>query len=487
MRMNEDGNLPGFASATISGLYDVQGGAEALSDAIERCRWETDEAIAAGARVIMLSDRHSTAERAPIPSLLLTSAMHQHLVRRKSRTKVALVVESGDAREVHHVALLLGYGAGAVNPYLALESGRGPRPARPAGRRDAREGGQEHGVRARQGRAQGDEQDGHLHRRLLPAAQVFAVFGIDSDVLDEYFTGTTTRTGGSGLATIAGDVQRRHALAFVPNPRTLEHRGLEIGGQYQWRREGEIHLFNPETVYLLQHSTRSKQESVFRRYARTVDELSRKGGTLRGLFELRTGERPPVPLDEVEPAIGDRQAVRHRCDVVRLDLDGGAPDARHRDEPARRQVQHRRGRRGRRAAARPGPPVGDQAGGVRPLRGDQRLPGQRGRDPDQDGAGRQARRGRPAARQQGLPVDRRHPARHRGGRADLAAAAPRHLLHRGSQAADPRPAQRQPAGRGVGQAGLGARCRHRRRRRDQGARRQGDRRRPRRRHRRGAR
>ena len=122
--------------------------------------------------------------------------------------------------------------------------------------------------------------------------QVFAVFGIDPDVLDEYFTGTTTRTGGSGLATIAGDVQRRHALAFVPNPRTLEHRGLEIGGQYQWRREGEIHLFNPETVYLLQHSTRSKQETVFRRYTDAVDDLSREGGTLRGLFELRTEERP---------------------------------------------------------------------------------------------------------------------------------------------------------------------------------------------------
>ncbi len=302
MRMNEDGNLPGFASATISGLYDVQGGAEALGNAIERCRWEADEAIDAGARILMLSDRHSTADRAPIPSLLLTSAIHQHLVRRKSRTKVALVVESGDAREVHHVALLLGYGAGAVNPYLALETA---------------EDLSRHGML-------GDVTPEKAVKNLVYAlgkgvlkvmskmgistvgsyrqAQVFAVFGIDSDVLDEYFTGTTTRTGGSGLATIAGDVQRRHALAFVPNPRTLEHRGLEIGGQYQWRREGEIHLFNPETVYLLQHSTRSKQESVFRRYAKTVDDLSRKGGTLRGLFELRTGERPPVPIDEVEPA-----------------------------------------------------------------------------------------------------------------------------------------------------------------------------------------
>jgi glutamate synthase (NADPH) large chain len=302
MRMNEEGNLPGFASATISGLYDVQGGADALEQAIERCRLEADEAIAAGARVLMLSDRHSTAERAPIPSLLLTSAVHQHLVRQKSRTKVALVVESGDAREVHHIALLLGYGAGAVNPYLVLESA---------------EDLARHGLLADVTPAKAIKNTVYaLGKGVLKvmskmgistvgsyrAAQVFAVFGINQEVLDEYFTGSTTRTGGSGLGTIAGDVAIRHALAFVPNPRTLEHRGLEVGGQYQWRREGEIHLFNPETVYLLQHSTRSKQQKVFRRYTDAVDKLSREGATLRGLFELRTGERPAVPLDEVEPS-----------------------------------------------------------------------------------------------------------------------------------------------------------------------------------------
>ncbi len=302
MGMNAEGNLPGFASATVSGLFDVAGGAEALTAAIERCRAEADDAIADGARVIMLSDRHSTAERAPIPSLLLTSAVHQHLVRQKSRTKVALVVESGDAREVHHVALLLGYGAGAVNPYLVLESAEDL----------ARNGllGDVTGDKAikntvyalGKGVLKVMSKMGISTVGSYRAAQVFAVFGIDNDVLDEYFTGSSTRTGGSGLATIAGDVAQRHALAFVPNPRTLEHRGLEIGGQYQWRREGEIHLFNPETVYLLQHSTRSKQETVFRRYTDAVDTLSREGGTLRGLFGLRTGARPAVPMDEVEPA-----------------------------------------------------------------------------------------------------------------------------------------------------------------------------------------
>ncbi len=302
MRMNAEGDMPGFASATISGLFDVHGGADALADAIERCRRESDEAIAAGARVIMLSDRHSSADRAPIPSLLLTSAVHQHMVRQKTRTKVALVVESGDAREVHHIALLLGYGAGAVNPYLVLESAEDLSRHGLLGDVTPQKAIHNTVYALGKGVLKVMSKMGISTVGSYRAAQVFAVFGIDNDVLDEYFTGSTTRTGGTGLATIAADVAQRHALAFLPNPRALEHRGLETGGQYQWRREGEIHLFNPETVYLLQHSARSQQEKVFRRYSDTVDKLSREGGTLRGLFDLQTGVRPAVPLDEVEPA-----------------------------------------------------------------------------------------------------------------------------------------------------------------------------------------
>jgi glutamate synthase (NADPH/NADH) large chain len=300
--INDDGNLPGYAAAVIAGHYKVAGGGAALAAAIERVRAEVDEAIACGAGTIVLTDRDSDAEHAPIPSLLLTSAVHQHLVRTKARTRVALVVESGDAREVHHIALLLGYGAGAVNPYLALETVE-----------DMAESGLLGGVAP-------DVAIANLVRALSKGvlkvmskmgistvgsyrcAQVFACFGLDQAVLDEYFTGTVTSTGGTGLDRIAADVSARHALAFTPNATALEHRGLEVGGQYQWRREGELHLFNPETVYLLQHSTRSKQESVFRRYTTAVDDASRAGGTLRGLFELRTGVRPAVPLEEVEPA-----------------------------------------------------------------------------------------------------------------------------------------------------------------------------------------
>jgi glutamate synthase (NADPH/NADH) large chain len=266
-----------------------------------------DEAIACGAGIIVLTDRDSDADHAPIPSLLLTSAVHQHLIRVKARTKVALVVESGDAREVHHVALLLGYGAGAVNPYLALETVEDMAEAGLFGDLDAAAAVHNTVHALGKGVLKVMSKMGISTIGLLPRRAGLRCFGLDQRVLDEYFTGTVTRTGGTGLARIAADVAARHAIAFTPNATALEHRRLEVGGAYQWRREGELHLFNPETVYLLQHSTRSKQESVFRRYTDTVDELSRRGATLRGLFDLRTGALPPVPIDEVEPA---REIVR---------------------------------------------------------------------------------------------------------------------------------------------------------------------------------
>jgi len=300
--INADGDLPSFQSAVIAGRYRVAGGGAALAAAIERVRADVDEAIACGAGIIVLTDRDADSEHAPIPSLLITSAVHQHLIRVKARTKVALVIESADAREVHHMALLLGYGAGAVNPYLALETAR-----------DLAESGALDGISA------DDAEHNLMHawtKGVLKVmskmgistigsyrcAQVFACFGLEQELLDEYFTGTVSRTGGAGLDRIAADAAARHALAFTPNSTALEHRGLTVGGQYQWRREGELHLFNPETVYLLQHATRTKQEDIFRRYTDEVEDGYLLGGTLRGLMDLRDGVRTPVPLDEVEPA-----------------------------------------------------------------------------------------------------------------------------------------------------------------------------------------
>jgi glutamate synthase (NADPH/NADH) large chain len=300
--VNSDGDMAGFAAAVISGLYEVDGGGEALRSALERCRKEADEAIEAGARILVLSDRDCDAKRAPIPSLLLTSAVHQHLVRQKSRTKVGLITETGDAREVHHVALLLGYGAGAVNPYLALESAEDLAVAGLLGDLTPAKAVQNTIYALGKGVLKVMSKMGISTLGSYRQAQAFAAFGIDEAVLADYFTGTTSRTGGSDLEVIAADITERQCLAFVSNTAVREHRGLEIGGQYQWRREGEIHLFNPETVYLLQHATQTKQVSVFRRYTDTVDELSRKGGTLRGLFGLRTDVRTPIPLTEVESA-----------------------------------------------------------------------------------------------------------------------------------------------------------------------------------------
>jgi glutamate synthase (NADPH/NADH) large chain len=300
IHLNDDGDLPGYACTVLSGLYEVDGGEAALASAIERVRREASEAIAAGARTLVLSDRDSDHRMAPIPSLLLVSSVHHHLVRTKERLQVALVVETGDAREVHHVALLLGYGAAAVNPYLAFETIEDL---------------------AAQGAITGIETRTAIHNYVTAlvkgvlkimskmgistvgaytAAQVFEAFGLANSVLDEYFTGTTSKLGGVGLEVIAAEVAARHRRAHPENPTDREHRRLEVGGEYAYRREGELHLFTPETVFLLQHATKTRREDVYRKYTAEVERLNREGGALRGMFRLREG-RTPIPIDEVEP------------------------------------------------------------------------------------------------------------------------------------------------------------------------------------------
>ena len=298
--VNEDGDLPGFSSVTVHGLYPVNGGGEALRDALDRVRREVSTAIAAGARIIVLSDRDSTEHMAPIPSLLLTSAVHHHLIREKARTRVGLVVEAGDAREVHHVALLIGYGAAAVNPYLAFESiedliATGHLPGL-----DPVEAVQKYVKAAGKGVLKVMSKMGISTIASYTGAQVFEALGLSQELVDEYFTGTTSRLGGIGLEVIAEEVAARHRRAFPENATERAHRKLDIGGEYQWRREGEVHLFNPETVFRLQHSTRNQKYDVFKQYTSAVDELSKQAGTLRGLFAF-TSDRTPVPIDEVEP------------------------------------------------------------------------------------------------------------------------------------------------------------------------------------------
>jgi glutamate synthase (NADPH/NADH) large chain len=299
--INDDGDKPGFKPFAIDGLYPVAEGGDGLRRALEEVRTKVSAAIADGAKVIILSDRYSNEEMAPIPSLLLVSAVHHHLIREKTRTQVGLAVECGDAREVHHMALLLGYGAAAINPYLAFETiddliDHGGLPD--VGKKQAHK----NYVKAcTKGVLKIMSKMGISTVASYTGAQVFEAIGLGEDLVDEYFTGTTSRIGGVGLDQLAEEVAIRHRFAHLPRPEEAAHRDLWAGGEYQWRREGEHHLFNPETVFKLQHATRTKRYDIFKEYTSKVDDQARRLATLRGLFELRTGDRPAVPLEEVEP------------------------------------------------------------------------------------------------------------------------------------------------------------------------------------------
>jgi glutamate synthase (NADPH/NADH) large chain len=311
MYVNEHGETPGFKAFAIDGLFEVgeagvagaptREGGEALARAIDEVRRQVSAAIADGANLIILSDRNATWTWAPIPSLLLTSAVHHHLVREKTRTQVGLVIETGDAREVHHMALLMGYGAAAVNPYLALDTiddmisegvleGVSPRQAR------------RNYIKAScKGVLKVMSKMGISTVASYTGAQVFEAIGLDRAVIDEYFTGTASRIGGVGLSVLAAEVATRHRLAHEARPTERAHRELEVGGEYSWRREGEYHLFNPKTVFKLQHATRSKQYSIFKEYTSAVDDQSVKLATLRGLMQLKPAAGGPIPVEEVEP------------------------------------------------------------------------------------------------------------------------------------------------------------------------------------------
>ncbi|GAB3747140.1 glutamate synthase large subunit [Microlunatus parietis] len=304
--INRDGDMPGYATHVIRGLYDVHGtsggpgGAEALAAKLEELCAETSAAIADGARIIVLSDRHSTAELAPIPSLLLTSAIHHHLVREKTRTQVGLIVEAGDVREVHHVALLIGYGAAAVNPYLAIESVEDL--ARQGDFVDLEpEDAVKNVIKALgKGVLKVMSKMGVSTVASYTGAQIFEALGLSQDLVDRYFTGTTSKLGGIGLGELSEEVRQRHLRAYPSDGIPLAHRRLEVGGEYQWRREGEPHLFDPETVFRLQHSTRAGRYDIFKTYTRQVDDQSERLMTLRGLLKF-TSDRPSIPIEEVEP------------------------------------------------------------------------------------------------------------------------------------------------------------------------------------------
>ncbi|MEV0035817.1 glutamate synthase large subunit [Streptomyces sp. NPDC050804] len=301
VHINADGDMPGMKAATLSGLYRVGGGGEALAARIEEICAETDAALESGARIIVLSDRHSDAEHAPIPSLLLTAAVHHHLIRTKRRTQVGLLVEAGDVREVHHVALLIGYGAAAVNPYLAMESVEDLVRAGTFIEGLAPERAIRNLIHALgKGVLKVMSKMGISTVASYRGAQVFEAVGLDEAFVEKYFNGTATKIGGAGLDVVAEEVAARHARGYPASGISASHRKLEIGGEYQWRREGEPHLFDPETVFRLQHATRTRRYDIFKKYTDRVNEQSERLMTLRGLFGFAS-DRAPVPVDEVEP------------------------------------------------------------------------------------------------------------------------------------------------------------------------------------------
>ncbi|NMR30238.1 glutamate synthase large subunit [Arthrobacter sp. SF27] len=288
------------ATLKVRGLYRPDGGESELRARLQEICEKVSAAVNRGVKFIILSDRDSNAQWAPIPSLLLTSAVHHHLLKSANRTKISLVVEAGDVREVHHVAVLIGYGASAVNPYLAMESCE-----------ELVRNGDIQGVTEAEAVYNLIKGLGKGVLKIMSkmgistvasycGAQTFEALGLAQSLVDQYFAGTQSQLGGVGLNVIAAETAARHAQAYPSDGIEDPHRSLEVGGEYQWRREGPPHLFNPETVFRLQHSTRERRYDIFKAYTQGVNDQSKDLMTLRGLLKFKTGNRPAVPLEEVE-------------------------------------------------------------------------------------------------------------------------------------------------------------------------------------------
>ena len=290
-------DLPGLRATTLPTLFDPAVG---IKTALDGLRQRASQAVEEGHSIIVLSDRGVGHGRAPIPSLLATSAVHHHLIREGSRTRVGLVVETGEAREVHHFALLIGYGAGAINPYLALETVQG-----------MSESGQLNGHGpdyARKNYIKANEKGvlkvmskmGISTVQSYRGAQIFEAVGLDEALVGEYFSWTPSRVGGIGLDAIEREALQRHGAAYDATE-VPANQPLPPGGFYQWRRGGEHHQWNPDTIGMLQHAARTNDFGLYQKFARLSNDQSRRIATLRGLLEFK-GERAPVPIEEVEPA-----------------------------------------------------------------------------------------------------------------------------------------------------------------------------------------
>jgi len=287
-------------AVTVSCLYRVDDGPEALEERLAEMCAEADEALLAGATFIILSDRGCNRELAPVPSLLSCSAVHHHLIRNGTRMMTGLVIESGDARDVHHVSTLIGFGASAINPYLALESAE-----------DLVAIGTITGITAERSSKNMIKALGKGVLKVMSkmgistvssygGAQCFEAIGLSQELVDKYFTGTTTKLGGVALPILHDEIAQRHTAAYPIETANKDSTPLDVGGEMKWRRDGPPHLFNPETVFKLQHSTSQKNYEIFKSYTNAVNDQAERLMTIRGLFSLNKDLREPVPISEVE-------------------------------------------------------------------------------------------------------------------------------------------------------------------------------------------
>ncbi|MBU0683134.1 MAG: glutamate synthase large subunit, partial [Candidatus Omnitrophica bacterium] len=291
-----DISINGFKTKTIYTFFDAQSNEQGFIKALERICFEAEYAIEKGYSFIILSDRGANKDNIALPALLATSAVHQHLVRKTIRSQVAIIVESAEPREVHHFALLFGYGAGCVNPYLAYEAIKylveekeirvGLKPAL-----------KNYNKALRDGILKILSKMGISTLRSYRGAQIFEALGLDNKLIDEYFTGTVSRIGGVGLEGIADETIKRHKNAYPE--RDIEDPYLTSGGVYQWKRDGEFHLWNPETIASLQDATRNNDYDTYKEFANLINDQSENPTTLRSLFELK--KRDTISIDEVEP------------------------------------------------------------------------------------------------------------------------------------------------------------------------------------------
>jgi glutamate synthase (ferredoxin) len=287
----------GFKSITLPILFDPQASVQGVEKALDQIFAQADQAIADGISILILSDRDISPENAPIPALLAVAGLHHHLIRKGTRTRVGLVLESGEPREVHHYALLIGYGCGAINPYLAFETledmireGLLPTVDFPTACKNYIKA-------ATKGVTKVASKIGISTIQSYRGAQIFEAIGLNSDVIERYFTRTVSRIEGADLAVIAQEAIARHHHAFLE--RSHETPTLDVGGEYQWRKEGEVHLFSPQVIHTLQQAVREGNYTLYKQYAALVNEQNQKFFTLRGLLEFKG--RTPVPIEEVEP------------------------------------------------------------------------------------------------------------------------------------------------------------------------------------------